>query len=359
MRLPAILDEFGRLGERLGLVGEDRNAKLLYLALVTRLLERPVSVAVKGPSSGGKSFTVEVVLRTLPASAYYALSSMSERALAYDEEPLSHRFLVIFEASGLGGDMATYLLRSLLSEGCVRYLTIEKTADGIKPKLIERAGPTGLLLTTTWASLHPENETRMLSLMVRDDRTQTAGVLQALADRVNGNEPQAVDLSPWHALQTWLELAGSRDVTVPYAHDLAALADPRAVRLRRDFGAVLALIRAHAILHQATRERDARGRIVATLADYAEVYALVIDTVSEGVQASVSPSIRETVEAVADIEQETGLPVAVTKLAERLGIDKSAASRRVNGRDQRRIPGQRRGQARAARQTASRRVVAG
>ena len=102
------------------------------------------------------------------------------------------------------------------------------------------------------------------------------------------------------------------------------------MRLRRDFGALLALIRAHAILHQATRARDARGRIIATLADYAAVFALVIDTLSEGVQATVSPAIRETVAAVAALEQETGLPVAVTRLAERLGLDKSAASRRAS-----------------------------
>ena len=36
--------------------GEVRTAKLLYLALTSRVLERPVSVAVKGPSSGGKTY---------------------------------------------------------------------------------------------------------------------------------------------------------------------------------------------------------------------------------------------------------------------------------------------------------------
>lgn len=329
LRLPSILDEFSRATELLGLVGEDRNARLLYLALVTRLLERPVSVAVKGPSSGGKSFTVETVLRFIPASAFYALSSMSERALAYSEEPLVHRFLVLYEAAGLTGDFASYLIRTLLSEGCIRYETVEKTPDGMKPKLIERAGPTGLLVTTTWASLHPENETRLLSLTVRDDRDQTRGVLHALADRVNGAEPATVDLAPWHALQTWLETAGLRNVTIPFAHELAQRADPRAVRLRRDFAAMLSLIRAHAILHQQTRERDARGRIVATLSDYAAVHALVFDAISQGVQASVSKATRETVGAVAEIETATGLPASVTKLAERLGIDKSAASRRV------------------------------
>ena len=50
-----------------------------------------------------------------------------------------------------------------------------------------------------------------------------------------------------------------------------------AVRLRRDHQALLSLIRTHAILHQATRTRDDAGRIIATLDDYREVYALVLD----------------------------------------------------------------------------------
>ena len=39
-----------------GVVGEDRTLKLLYLILTSRLLQRPVSAILKGPSSAGKSF---------------------------------------------------------------------------------------------------------------------------------------------------------------------------------------------------------------------------------------------------------------------------------------------------------------
>jgi hypothetical protein len=63
-----------------------------------------------------------------------------------------------------------------------------------------------------------------------------------------------------------------------------------AVRLRRDFGTVLALVRAHALLHQANRARDAEGRIVATLTDYGVIRELVADLLAEGVEASVPPS---------------------------------------------------------------------
>jgi hypothetical protein len=80
------------------------GSKLLYLALTSRPLDRPVSIALKGPSSGGKSYLLERVLSFVPESPYYALSAMSERALAYSEEPLSHRFLVIYEVPGMSGE---------------------------------------------------------------------------------------------------------------------------------------------------------------------------------------------------------------------------------------------------------------
>src|SRR5215216_5609450 len=130
---PDILGRFAEELARSGVAGESRIAKLLYLAVTSRLLERPVSIALKGPSSGGKSHLVERVLSFVPKSAYYALTAMSERTLAYSEEPIKHRFLVIYEAAGMSGEFATYLMRSLLSEGRVRYETVEKTSEGMKP----------------------------------------------------------------------------------------------------------------------------------------------------------------------------------------------------------------------------------
>ena len=112
----------------------------------------------------------------------------------------------------------------------------------------------------------------------------------------------------------------------PYAQALAELVPPVAVRLRRDFRAVLSLIRAHAILHQASRERDADGKVIATLEDYAIVRELVVDLVSEGVEATVPPTVRETVQAVSAHAGEEG--VSITALAQALNLDKASASRR-------------------------------
>jgi hypothetical protein len=323
--VPNILHRFAQDLARAGVAGESRLAKLLYLAVTSRLLEKPVSITMKGPSSGGKSYLTEQVLGFFPDEAYYALTAMSEHAMAYSEEPLAHRFLVIYEAAGMNSDFQTYLIRSLLSEGCVRYETVEKTSEGMKPRLIEREGPTGLIVTTTAVKLHPENETRLISLTVTDTQQQTRDIMAALADEGAADGP---DLDSWHALQQWLARA-ERRVTIPYAKELAAKIPPLAVRLRRDFGALLNLIRAHALLHQANRERDREGRIIATIADYAIVRGLVADLVSEGIEATVAPTVRETVATVGRLHDETEKAATLRDIAEELKLDKSTASRRV------------------------------
>src|SRR5262249_31014703 len=81
----------------LAVVGERRIIQLLYLAATSRLSQHPVSVAIKGVSSIGKSYLCELVLELFPAAATYTLTAMSERALAYSREPLAHRMLVIYE----------------------------------------------------------------------------------------------------------------------------------------------------------------------------------------------------------------------------------------------------------------------
>ena len=257
---------------------------------------------------------------------------MSEHALIYSNEPLKHRMLVFYEASGMAGDLQTYLVRTLLSEGRLRYETVYKN---LEPRLIEREGPTGAIITTTEVNLHPENETRLISVTVDDSADQTAAVMRSAAGRYERADEDESVFKPWHELQAWLEL-GDRAVLVPYAAELAARIPPVATRLRRDFPCLLTLIEAHALLHQAHRERDAQGRIVASLEDYRVVRELVVDLFAEAAGKTVSETVKETVGCVGDLLRpgqsgQVGLSysVSVRQVADKLGLDISTASRRV------------------------------
>jgi len=250
---------------------------------------------------------------------------MSERGLVYTNEDLHHRMLVLYEANAIATGRGAYLLRTLLSEGVLRYEVVERTREGCKTRLIEREGPTGLIVTTTETGLDPELETRLMSLTVTDTAAQTKAVMQALARSRSSSDAVAVDYARWHNFQQWLT-AGERRVVVPFAEKLAELVLAIAVRQRRDFGALLTLICSHALLHHASRDRDRTGAIVATTVDYAAVRELVADVFAEGIEAMVSTTVRETVDAISALNKHE---VSLRELAAKLTLDKSAASRRL------------------------------
>lgn len=327
----------------MGLVGEHRSAKLVYLAITSRLLDEPVNIAVKGLSSSGKSYTIECVARLFPEEAVYTMTAMSERALIYLDEPLARRTIILYEAVALreGREKAednqtAYIVRSLLSEGRIEYPVVmrdEETGRLRTEKLIID-GPTNLVTSTTSVSLHGENETRMISLPSNDSKAQTRAVMIESSDE---KKRQGADLGEWHAFQRWLA-AGPLEVVIPYARCVAAQIPPVAVRLRRDWNAIRSLIKAHAILHRASRETGEDGRIIAELADYAAVRSLVNDLIAEAVGSTVPQSVRETVELVqsltvkADPVDEPPDPdgVKVAKVAALLKLERSAATRRLH-----------------------------
>jgi hypothetical protein len=326
---PNILVRFRETVISCGVVGEDAIAATLYLMVTSRLLDNPVSGAVKGSSSSGKSFTTQKTIEFFPKEAVVTFTAMSERALVYSKEEYKHRTIVMYEATGLrehaDDDLTAYFVRSLLSEGRINYsVTVRDMKEGgFKTQEIVKEGPTNLIITTTKPKVHAENETRLLSLNTNDTPTQTKAILKKIASK----RSDGTDKTEWIQLQQWLQVA-ERRVTIPFAEQLAELIPPVAIRLRRDFGALLALIEAHAILHQLSREKDAEGRIIATTEDYAQVRDLIAPIMAEGVGATVSSTVRETVEAVKALACESG--VMTLAIANQLKLDRSTVTRRLS-----------------------------
>jgi hypothetical protein len=188
--------------------------------------------------------------------------------------------------------------------------------------LLEREGPTGLIVTTAAVSLHPENETRMLSLTVCDTPDQTKAIFAKIANGLD----DVVDLEPWRAFQTWLELGETR-VNIPYAVILAEMVPPVDIRLRRDFTAILTLIKAHALVHRENRDRDEVGRIIATVEDYEAVRELAEEFISENLGHTVPPAVREVVDAVEVLADKDGVTLNV--LADEMRLDRSTVQRRA------------------------------
>jgi hypothetical protein len=273
------------------------------LAQNTRCFDRPVNTFEMGPSGSGKNFVLGHVSDMLPPEDKYFISGGSPKSLIYDPRPIKHKVVIIAEASGMNtsnveDNSFEYFLRTFMSEGEIRYQTVEKDPDTGQLVTVEkvREGPIVLCLTST-RDAHDENATRMLALYPDDSTAQTRRILDAIGRKAAGMAPEPKPLEPWHAYGRWLA-AGPREVVVPYAEALAALIPETAVRLRRDMNALISLIRAHAWMHQHHRARDAHGRILATLADYEAVRPLIAEAFGLSTTATVTSPIRRAVLAV-------------------------------------------------------------
>ena len=86
-----------------GVVGEDTNKLVGYLAAVSRKLDRPLAVMIQSSSAAGKSSLMDAVLAFMPEEEQVRYSAMTGQSLFYmGETNLKHRILAIAEEEGAG-----------------------------------------------------------------------------------------------------------------------------------------------------------------------------------------------------------------------------------------------------------------
>ena len=267
LRDPRLLERIVEDFDACGVVGEETNKLLGYLAAVSRKLEEPLAVIVQSSSSAGKSSLMEAVLAFVPEEDRVKYSAMTGQSLFYlGETDLEHKVLAIAEERG--AERATYALKLLQSEG---ELTIASTGkDPATGRLVTQeyrvCGPVMIFLTTTAVEVDEELLNRCLVLTVDEDREQTRRVhrLQREHQTLGGllARQERAEIVKLH--RNAQRLIRPLLVVNPYAPRLTFLDDK--TRTRRDHMKYLTLIRTIALLHQHQRETktvEHRGKVVA------------------------------------------------------------------------------------------------
>jgi DNA primase catalytic core len=255
LHAPDLIARIGRDFTACGVIGEDVNKLIGYLAAVSRLLERPLAVLIQSSSAAGKSRLMDALLAFVPPEARVKYSAMTGQSLFYmGQTNLKHRILAIAEQEG--ASRAAYALKLLQSEG---ELTIASTGtDPHTGNLITQEyrveGPTMLLLTTTAIDLDEELLNRCLVLTVDEERAQTRAIHRLQRERrtLAGLAKKQAQEALVTTHQNAQRLLRALPVVNPYAEGLTFLDDR--TRTRRDHEKYLTLIDAIALLHQYQRE---------------------------------------------------------------------------------------------------------
>jgi DNA primase catalytic core len=261
LRDPKLLDRILEHFEACGIVGEETNKLIGYLAAVSRHLDTPLAVVVQSSSAAGKSSLMDAVLAFVPEEERIQYSAMTGQSLYYmGEMDLKHKVLAIVEEEG--ASRAAYALKLLQSEGVLSIASTGK--DPATGKLVTHQyrveGPVMMFLTTTAIDLDEELLNRCLVLSVNEEREQTQAIhrlqreRQTLEGLLRKQKRQALIKLHQNAQRLLMPLF----VVNPYALGLT-FPDNR-TRLRRDHSKYLSLISAVALLHQHQRPvRTAHG----------------------------------------------------------------------------------------------------
>jgi len=274
---PRLMYQIKQALDRQDIIGEDINKLLLYLVYTSRLMAKPISALIKGPSSSGKTWLMNRVLTLIPREGHIAIQDASAKTFYYVEEnELKHKMIIIGEMHG--AEASNYSIRELqdgVNEGGLVIMTVEKNPETLKMETSRREiqGPCGFVSSTTDVGIHAENETRNFSIYVRIDEKKVRETDVVLSKKYEGksNNLNPEEVLLFHNAQRCLQT--DLEVRIPYVRFVLRSFPTSPIRVMRDRSRFFVLIETIAILHQFQRkiyeDKDNNKKwIVATIADY-------------------------------------------------------------------------------------------
>jgi len=308
---PLFLYRAGMAIGDLGVVGEERNRLIIFLAGITRLLADPVSVLVKGSSSAGKSNLVKNSLRLFPPNCVIERASLSAKAPAHSEESLAN--IILFIQEYRGGKDAQLLIRLLQSEGRIAHEYTSVLGRRRSTEIAEQVGTPVVITTTTDQKVYPDDETRFLSCYVDTSVAQNLAIVKAQVYR--GTRQINPSLKIWRKALALIGTKASDFHQPPQWMSYVAEHLPlEQVRVRRDWKRFLSLCSACALV----RPREDSQPINITFPDYCVAYRILepaFAATAHGVHRNEAAVVR----AVEQLKSESRKGVTVRQVGRLLG----------------------------------------
>jgi hypothetical protein len=323
LRSRNLFNKFLRAMKKLGLVGEEQNALVLFVVAMSCILDRPLNIFVKGSSSAGKNWLVTRVLKLFPKSAVMEITSASEQAWSYLGSALRHSVVYLQERNEAAGAMDP--MRLLISEGkLVRIVPAYKDKKLVTNKRTSY-GPVAAISTTTKNRLKIDDETRHISSWLDESKEQTRNILTSQFS--DAGVLSRKELETWRMVHRILrKMIGTKVVFPNWFKQVSQEVFAGDLRVRRYFPAFIEACRTVCLIRSFQPGRKYRhGALEVDFADFA-ITTLIFDRVFVESLPPLGKAAGEvTRRDVEMIANETGKPVRAKHLARRFHISMDQA----------------------------------
>ena len=258
LKAPDLLERILQDFDKCGVVGEQTNKLVGYLAAVSRKLDNPLAILIQSSSAAGKTWLMEAVLSFVPEEERIKYSSTTGQSLFYmGETNIKNKILAIVEEEGI--ERTRYALKLLQSEGELSVASTGKdpVTGELTTKEYRVEGPVMIFSTTTNIDIDEELQNRFIILITKVDesREQTRAIDQKQREqrtfdfegpRLKKEKDNILELH-----RNAQRLLRPLPIINPHAKKLTFLDDK--IRTRQDHEKYLSLINAITLLHQYQR----------------------------------------------------------------------------------------------------------
>ncbi len=333
LKSPTLLYDIKCLFSKLLIAREEKNCLLIYLSGTSRILDSPVSLTGKGESSVGKSYPVSKILMLYPKDCYVDISDATKMSFYHaKKDAFKHKIIVLFEKPGT--EQTDYSIRTMQSEKKLKLqITVKNPETGEYETVIKEVdGPVAFITTTTSPNIHPENETRCFSFYGDNSEEQTLNTFEMTDAKYRGiQEISEKELIKFRNIQ---KIIKAYPVLIPYVEEIRKKFPRKVIRVRRDYGRLLALIEVITVLYQFQRQKEEKhGKeyLVSTLADYHIAKVIAEDVLRQTIfeLPPKSKQLMKTAKELLERKKEQGKDETFTirELSQKTGDDYDTASK--------------------------------
>ncbi len=281
LKAPALMERTSAALKESGLIGEEANALILYVAMTSRQCEDPLSAICLARSGTGKSYLMERVALCMPEDSKLENTQFTENSFYYfRREEIRGRIFLIEDLDG--AQAVLYPIRELQTKQRIsKTVTVKDRSGAMRTVQLVVEGPVSVIGCSTQEAIYEDNANRSLLLHLDDSKEQDARIMDYQRAARAGLIDKAKEQQVRKQLQDVQRVLRPIKVVNPYA-PLIAL--PQEVfKPRRTLGLLLGFVEAITFYHQLQREEKAdegSGEIYieTTPEDIEAAFALLSDT---------------------------------------------------------------------------------
>ena len=260
-----------------GIIGEDSNRLLTFLAGLSYKCANPLHVLIQSNSGSGKSHLINSVASCFPPEDIISFSRVTSKSLYhYRKGELLNKLVLIQDFDGLDQE-ALFALRELQSYGSLSSSVTFKDRFGSLTSRVQTVEGHFASFGATTKTVYTDNESRSILLRIDESIEQTNKII-AFQNELNlGIKDKKQIANAQLELSNLIRQLKPKKIVNPLSTRIVLPFKAKMIRrLNQQFQDFISVI---TYLHQYQRETDEEGRIITTEEDVKNAIELFFESI--------------------------------------------------------------------------------